>query len=138
MEKCQPLTHGSSRPRRPKGIRQAAAGPLLALRTLGRQATPLGGPRHQLGDLPGRERYGLGLRVAVDAAGNTLVAGLTNSTDLAGANNSYHGGEYDAFVAKVKPDGTLAWATYLGGSGISNGWGDRGTRSRWTAPETSW
>ena len=51
----------------------------------------------------------------VDAAGNALVTGSTSSSDLAGANNTYHGSG-DAFVAKVTSTGTLAWATYLGGS----------------------
>jgi len=39
----------------------------------------------------------------VDGAGNTLVTGSTQSADLAGANNSYHGGTNDAFVAKLNP-----------------------------------
>ena len=61
--------------------------------------------------------------VAVDAAGNTLVTGSTQSADLAGATpNSYHGG-IDAFVAKVKPDGSLAWVTYLGGTSDDFGMG---------------
>jgi uncharacterized protein (TIGR03437 family) len=59
--------------------------------------------------------------LAVDAAGNAYLAGSTSNakfpatsgalqTTLAGANN--------AFVAKLKPDGSaLVWATYLGGTG---------------------
>ena len=70
-----------------------------------------------LGDLPGRKRRRMWLRgIAVDGAGNALVTGVTSSTDFAGANNSYHGGD-DAFVAKVTSGGSLNWATYLGGSG---------------------
>jgi autotransporter-associated beta strand protein len=64
--------------------------------------------------------YGYG--ISVDAAGNALVTGLTVSTNFAGANNAYKGG-WDAFVAKVSSGGTLAWATYLGGSGTDYGWG---------------
>ena len=30
--------------------------------------------------------------IAVDGAGNALVTGYTDSSDFAGANNSYHGG----------------------------------------------
>ena len=57
-----------------------------------------------------------GLGIALDGAGNALVAGYTESLNFAGANNSYHGGG-DPFVAKVSSGGSLAWATYLGGSG---------------------
>ncbi|HZS88593.1 MAG TPA: SBBP repeat-containing protein [Chloroflexota bacterium] len=59
--------------------------------------------------------------VAVDAQGNTYLAGYTYSPDLQ-VQNAYqasYGGIYsDAFVAKLDPTGTnLMWATYLGGSG---------------------
>ena len=65
----------------------------------------------------------LGIGIAVDAAGNALVTGQTDSSDFAGAiPNSYHGGN-DAFVAKVASDGSLAWTTYLGGSGNDLGIG---------------
>lgn len=57
--------------------------------------------------------------VAVDAAGSTYLTGLTCSTafptkdPLQSANA---GGNYDAFVAKLTPDGSaLAYSTYLGG-----------------------
>ena len=60
--------------------------------------------------------------VATDPQGNVYVAGLTYSPDFpvtAGALQTTIGsvGASDAFVAKFKPDGTLAWATYLGGIG---------------------
>lgn len=68
--------------------------------------------------------------VVSDAAGNTYVAGLTYSPDFpvtAGAFQTIIGGNgtlanpnsiaSDAFVAKFAPDGTLAWCTFLGGSG---------------------
>lgn len=58
--------------------------------------------------------------IAVDAAGNAYVAGVTASRDFPLANPvqaSYGGGLLDGFVAKVKPDGTgLVYSTYLGGS----------------------
>ena len=57
-----------------------------------------------------------GASVAIDRDGSALVAGSTSSAEIAGANNSYHGGIRDAFVAKVNSDGSLAWVTYLGGS----------------------
>jgi hypothetical protein len=59
--------------------------------------------------------------IAVDAAGDTYVAGLTDSADFpvtAGAyETTYPGGTGGCgFVAKFNPGGSLVWATYLGGS----------------------
>jgi hypothetical protein len=56
-----------------------------------------------------------------DAAGNAYVCGYTASLDFPTTDGqTVSGGSYDAFVAKVRPNGTLAWATYLGGSGFEN------------------
>ncbi len=60
--------------------------------------------------------FDLGYGIALDDAGNALLSGYTNSDDFAGANNAFHGGSLDAFVARVTPQGTLDWMTYLGGS----------------------
>ncbi|HYL72916.1 MAG TPA: SBBP repeat-containing protein [Bryobacteraceae bacterium] len=57
--------------------------------------------------------------VAVDAAGNIYVTGSTSSLDFpvtSGAFQTQLQGARDAFVAKLAPDGSLAYATYLGGS----------------------
>jgi uncharacterized repeat protein (TIGR01451 family) len=66
--------------------------------------------------------------IAVDSLGNAYVAGETNSSEttfpdgngfgaIPGADKIYNGG-VDAFVAKVKDDGSgLDYATYIGGSG---------------------
>jgi hypothetical protein len=59
--------------------------------------------------------------VAVDKADNIYVSGTTGSTNLpssAGAlETTYGGGSADAFVAKLKADGSgLDYLTYLGGS----------------------
>ena len=58
------------------------------------------------------------LGVAVDAAGNALICGFTDSTDLPATNAAQpklKGGN-DAFVAKFNPGGTaLLYGTYLGG-----------------------
>lgn len=59
-----------------------------------------------------------GSAVTTDAQGNVYVAGLTYSSDFpvtAGAFQTKFGGTCDAFVAKFGPDGTMLWATYLGG-----------------------
>ncbi len=57
--------------------------------------------------------------VAVDTSGNAYVSGVTASTDFPVANApqpNYGGGLLDAFVAKVRADGSgLAYSTYLGG-----------------------
>jgi len=62
--------------------------------------------------------------VAVDATGAAYLVGVTAAADFpatAGAFDPSLTGIYDAFVAKVSPDGsTLLWATYLGGSGAFN------------------
>lgn len=62
---------------------------------------------------------GTGPAVAVAADGSAYVAGLTASPDLpvtAGAFRTSLAGSFDAFIAKYAPDGTLVYATYLGGA----------------------
>ena len=57
--------------------------------------------------------------VTSDSQGNTYVAGMTAAPDFpatAGAFQPTYAGDYDAFVAKLGPDGKVVWATYLGGS----------------------
>ncbi len=68
-----------------------------------------------------------GLGVAVDAAGNAYVTGETASDEtsfpagngfgaLPGPDHTYNGGYSDAFIVKVRADGTgLAYAGYIGG-----------------------
>ncbi len=77
-------------------------------------ATYLGG-----GDLE------LGRGIAVDADGNAYIVGWTTSTNFpatAGAAQTVIGGGFDAFVAKLNPDGTqFIYATYLGGTGFESG-----------------
>ena len=65
--------------------------------------------------------HDIGYGIAVDAGGNAYVAGITSSDQSTFPVNlgpSLHlAGGYDAFVAKVKPDGTtLLWAGYIGGA----------------------
>jgi hypothetical protein len=63
-----------------------------------------------------------GAGIAVDAAGKAYVTGYTGSTtDFPITPNalqpSFGGGKWDAFVAKLSPDGSaLVYSTYLGGS----------------------
>ena len=59
--------------------------------------------------------------------GNAYVTGLTTSTETTlpvtvGPDLTFNGGTIDAFVAKVKADGTaLVYAGYIGGSGDDEG-----------------
>jgi hypothetical protein len=71
--------------------------------------------------------YGDG--IAVDSSGNAYVTGGTSSTEstfpkTAGPDLTYNGNYDDAFVAKVKLDGTtvnLVYCGYIGGSSIERG-----------------
>ncbi len=68
--------------------------------------------------LGGRAGQTLG-GVAMDASGNMWVAGATWAADFpvtSDAVKSTLTGYNDGFLAKVAPDGTLLYATYLGGS----------------------
>ena len=67
--------------------------------------------------LGGSGREGNKGGIAVDSANNILVNGFTTSKDFAGRLNEYLGGEFDGFLSKLSPDGTLQWTTYFGGSG---------------------
>jgi len=62
--------------------------------------------------------------VGVDWEGNCYVTGMTWSSDFpaeGGFDTSYGGGR-DAYVTKVTSAGTLAWSSYLSGSG--DDWGN--------------
>jgi uncharacterized repeat protein (TIGR01451 family) len=69
----------------------------------------------------GGSGWDVGFGIAVDAAGSAYVAGQTTSTDFPTQSPfqaTYHGGQGDAFVTKLTPDGSaLVYSTYLGGSG---------------------
>ena len=66
----------------------------------------------------GGERQDQGNAVACDGSGNVYLTGYTMSfTGIAtpGAHNLVYGDGYDAFLSKFHGDGTLEWATYVGG-----------------------
>ncbi|MCC6206739.1 MAG: hypothetical protein IT488_01105 [Gammaproteobacteria bacterium] len=57
-----------------------------------------------------------GLALAVDAAGNRYVAGATESVDFADEAKPVNTGR-DIFVAKLAPDGTRLYVTFITGNG---------------------
>jgi uncharacterized repeat protein (TIGR01451 family) len=64
--------------------------------------------------------------IAVDATGSACVVGDTDSEDFptVAPLQAQYGGSNDAFVAKLSPSGSsLAFSTYLGGTGYEAGWG---------------
>ena len=63
--------------------------------------------------------------IAVDSLGAAYVIGTTESADFPSVNPlPAPGGEWDAFVTKLAPDGTrLIYSTHLGGSGFEEGYG---------------
>ncbi|MCX6580129.1 MAG: SBBP repeat-containing protein [Candidatus Aminicenantes bacterium] len=67
--------------------------------------------------------------IAVDASGCAYVTGCSSSNETAfpvtvGPDLTYNGGNYDAFVAKVKADGTgLDYCGFIGGSSVDSGVG---------------
>jgi uncharacterized repeat protein (TIGR02543 family) len=74
------------------------------------------------GYIGGSDEDDYGYGIAVDAAGNAYVTGLTSSTEatfpVTVGPDLTHNGYYDAFVAKVNSSGTaLVYCGYIGGSG---------------------
>jgi hypothetical protein len=67
-----------------------------------------------------------GYTVALDSKGNAYVTGPTDSDDFpttAGALDTTHNGDFDAFITKLNTRGSLAYSTYVGGEGFDNGVG---------------
>ena len=68
----------------------------------------------------------IGYGIAVDGSGNVYVVGGSDATwqgDSSPKRAHYGSGNTDAFAAKLDGSGTLQWNTFLGGSGIDNGYG---------------
>jgi hypothetical protein len=66
----------------------------------------------------------VGFSTAVDGSGNVYLAGYTDSsTGIAsdGHQNTFGGGNYDAFLVKFNAAGERQWATYYGGTGTEYG-----------------
>jgi hypothetical protein len=96
----------------------------------------IGGSNEDVGVIPigGGSVFVTSGHIAVDAQGRACVSGMTRSTEatfpdgdgfgsLPGPDRTYNG-RYDAYVARLKADGTgLVYASYLGGSGNDFGQG---------------
>jgi len=71
----------------------------------------------------------VGTGIAVDAAGNAYISGYAASSEASfpvnmGPDLSHNGGYYDAFAAKVNPEGsTVNYCGYIGGSAYDVGTG---------------
>lgn len=67
--------------------------------------------------------------IAVDSSGNAYITGQTGSPqasfpEMVGPDLGFNGGNSDAFVAKVNPDGSrLVYCGYLGGNADDGGYG---------------
>jgi hypothetical protein len=60
-----------------------------------------------------------GYGIALDAAGNVLIAGETSSSDFPHSSGSQKGQQSDAFAAKLDSTGhTLGFSEFIGGSGV--------------------
>jgi Beta-propeller repeat len=67
-----------------------------------------------------------GRAIAVDGNNNAYLAGFTDSTDFpttAAGFQALPQGDFDGFVVKLDPNGVIAYATFLGGSGLDTAFG---------------
>jgi hypothetical protein len=74
----------------------------------------------------------LGFSCTVDGSGNIFLAGYTASINAIASNghqDTYGGGDYDAFLVKFDSVGVIQWGTYYGGSGIEGGYSCTGDGS---------
>lgn len=73
----------------------------------------------------GGEGVDIAVRIKIDALGRAYVTGLTGSRDFPTAANAlqrvYGGGDSDAFLAEIGPEGQIIYCTYLGGNQADQG-----------------
>jgi chitodextrinase len=76
--------------------------------------------------LLGGASFDRGLSIEIDSSGYVYVAGSTKSSDFPTTpdafDRTYGGQDFDIFLAKFRPDGSLLYSTYLGGSGRDVAW----------------
>jgi Tol biopolymer transport system component len=74
----------------------------------------------------GGSRGDIALGISLDSAGNADIVGRTSSANFpatAGALQTTLSGAADAFVAKLNPNNSVGFVTYLGGSRLEDGHG---------------
>lgn len=81
----------------------------------------------QWGTYYGGTRTDIGFNSAADKFGNVYLIGYTQDTSSltftsGGFQNTYGGGNNDAFLVKFDSNGNRLWATYYGGSGDDQGY----------------
>jgi hypothetical protein len=67
----------------------------------------------------GGSSYDAASRVAVDAEGNAWVTGFTRSADFPVTDDAWqqtYGGDGDAFLVKLSPEGRVLFSTFIGGA----------------------
>ena len=73
----------------------------------------------------GGERVDIADRIKIDNRGHAYVTGFTGSRDFPTTANAlqrvYGGGESDAFLAEIDPEGHVVYSSYLGGSKADQG-----------------
>ena len=72
----------------------------------------------------GGDEWEYGNYVAVDSEGNIYIIGETKSSDFPTKNafdDTFNGGNSDAFLVKFSKEGELLWSTFLGGSEWEHG-----------------
>jgi len=77
--------------------------------------------------LLGGNGYSAAFRIKVDRKGCAYVTGITRAPDfpttLDAVQRSFGGGESDAFVVKLAPDGRVLYSTFLGGTEAEESYG---------------
>jgi hypothetical protein len=114
-----------------------SSGDQLPIRANGTEATPGNGYAYILGIDPKRRKliyatrigghgYTAAFRVKVDDRGVAYVVGITNAKDFPTTVDAVQrelGGDRDAFLIKLSPDGQVLYSTFLGGAGTDEGYG---------------
>jgi hypothetical protein len=72
----------------------------------------------------GGTKHDYGYGIAVDPSGSSYITGSTESSDFpnsTNANDTSYGGNSDAYILKLNPDGTsMVYSTFIGGSQEDN------------------
>ena len=86
---------------------------------------PTGAPQWalQIGGTDAANDHDEGLGIVTDASGNSYATGDFKGTATIGSSVLVSAGQNDAFVTRISPAGTVAWALDVGGTGSDAGFG---------------